>query len=217
MSTWCPYAGGFPCATSPMSSSEFETTYGVWANYASTTLQWPVSLILAQWSIESSWGTADICTTGCPTNNPGNAGCYGSYCSTVTCGLASYPGLCSGVIDGYVGFAQNNSDAPGITATYAQYVASAYQNGFTIPSKNGYGCLPGAGQHFTGLQAACAALGSSEWASSDYCYCGSEIGIACCSAGNYAGQTLYQRAVNDFGNQGIVAGASAPSECFNGC
>jgi hypothetical protein len=212
MSEYCPYAGGYTCASSPMSAAEFASQYGEWADYASGQLLWPTSLILAQWSIESEWGEWDICDVGCPANNPGNTSCYGAYCNDCPDGAGSYGGLCAGVVDGYVGWASNNIAVDG--STYANYVADAYINGVTLPYQNTYGCVPGGGTTFEpGLQAACAALGASNWAGSDYCYCGNGLGTECCSDGNYAGQTLYSRAVNYFGSTGLASGP-IPDSCF---
>lgn len=175
-----------------LSASNFINRYVEFARYASYQLKWPVSLILAQWSIESNWGQVDICS---PCNNPGN-----TYPPSGGCPSRQYPDLCQGVTDGFINFAKTNYDHSGSGKTYAKLVADASSSeSFTIPNSNNYGCLPGAGTTIYGnVKAACAALGSSGWAETDYCYCSSGTGISCCSGSNWAGQTLYQRVSNYF-------------------
>lgn len=222
MGVYCPYGGNYSCASSPMTASEFESTYSEWADYASGQLGWPKSLILAQWSIESSWGKEHICDSGCAYNNPANVTtCEGANCSTCTASNViwpAWPGLCAGVPQGYVQWAQNNKvlhNNP-YNYSYAQWVANAYTNGFEIPAElTQHVCLPGAKRSFgPGLQAAAAALGSSGWAGSDYAYCSSGRGTACCGDSTaYAGMTVYDRAVNYFGSTGVTS-ASLPSVCY---
>ena len=99
----------------------------------------------------------DICS---PYYNPGNV------VSSSTGKEVTYNGLCDGVKNGYVAWAENNDARDGSNETYSNLVNNAYQLGYTIPSSNNWGCLPGAGTVFQGeldnvdgLQAACAALG----------------------------------------------------------
>lgn len=90
----------YTCAS--LSAADFISKHVEFARYASYQLKWPVSLILAQWSIESSWGKYDICS---PCNNSGNTGSPSGGCPS-----KQYSDLCQGVANGYIAFAKNNLD-----------------------------------------------------------------------------------------------------------
>jgi len=197
----------YQCPTQPLSPTDFINNYVEFARYASYQLKWPVALILAQWSIESNWGLVDICD---PCNNPANTGR-----PTGNCPCTQYSDLCDGVSIGYISFAQNNYDHSGSGKTYANLVADAFSSGsFTIPNSNNYGCLPGAGTNVIGdLKPACAALGSSGWAQTDYLYCSAGTGPSCCNNSNWAGQTLYERAINYFADYDYIDTTTTYPSC----
>ncbi len=224
-----PCSGTWPCTAAPgLSASEFYKRFGPYAEIASNQLGWPVSLILAQWAFESGWNTYDSCpesTSGCNYSAANSAPCIGPSEDCDICGpsgAASYCGFCGAVYYGYIEWAQDNTvHDPGgdTTTTYANYVAQAYSLGaYTMPSTNGYGCLPGDGMVSTdALQAAAMALGASGWAQGEYCACtiAPGYGDACCTTASvYAGQQLYETATASFPDYNYVSTTTTwPDEC----
>ncbi|KUO95674.1 hypothetical protein [Ferroacidibacillus organovorans] len=156
----------FSCTTSGsklLTSQQFYNIYGPfsgWASFATGVIE---ALIITQWYHESNKGQYDICT---PYNNPANYGGSGP--------ANPYSNICDGTLDGYINpmlepslFKVSASDGVGDAAS--AYIMNAYTAGYTVPAKNGYGNLQGAGTKFgPGFEAACAAMGAMGWASSNY-------------------------------------------------
>lgn len=150
-----------------LTATEFENIYGKFADWASYKTGLPYVLILLMWFHESGKGSKNICT---PYNNPANYGVSGPK--------HPYDNICVATVDfinQFTGDYKNTaSDADG--RSVSKYIKDAISNGYTIPPRNGYGAIPGAGTKYdAGFGAGCAALGAVGWAESFYHNSGSAI------------------------------------------